>query len=913
MRPQTMAAERHRSRWTFFSVTVLLLTAVAIWGAPDGAAQTQTSGCDTPGPDAYGYTCMRDDSAFSTIARSGTPLSLGDDTVSAAIDLTSYGTLSFPKFNHYGKSYDTLYVSSNGFVSFVPPGTSGCCSGGTIPSTSNPNGFVAGYWVDLNPLAGGAVYYAGKSSPDRFIVEFNSVPHYGSTSAFVTFQIVLHYDTDLIEVHFGQVESDGSTATTGTENAAGGTGLTYERGPWTVPHIAGWFERTDGLYVELAGTNQVVDPRDVRIIDVFGEGAGRQVGSSDVDVSKPTLKVNAANGLRFCRVVTGDTATERPFVLAIGQPDCSGNVGAGDVLVTTYGGKSGGTFITTADALYGAALEIAQSGTFIYADVNSNGFYDLGDYVYAKASNTTTSTLGTGDIRLTPAGGSLAPFTRVRTGDGDQTTFGKVMTALTGHFSSDAVQFYDSPRPAAVFTPPFENEPTAPTSFTATRVPGTNDIGLSWGLPEDNGMSEVLEYRIYRGMDSTSLSVLLNVSADTFAYTDTALGDFTSYFYQVQAVTAVGPGGRADANARTDKLEEDQVGVDPFDDGLADGWTLSGLWHLDSACSAPPSSPYYLGYHRSGACDFNTGFATTGSAETTLDLTAYRVGTLAFDHRWETECCSGSWDEMRIQIKPDTSSTWTTLQSWTASDANQLGWQSVKYDIDPFTGQVVDIRFWFDSKDSVGNAFDGWYIDDFEVTAMQGAPTAVQGLAAAAGPGLGEISVSWTAPADDGGCAITTYVLEGSPDGSTWTLLQDSTATSHVETGLGDGETRHYRVTPWNCMSAGPASETQGTTFDTPTAPLSPAAAAGPNPGEISVSWSAPSDDGGPAITNYSVYRSTTGGALGSLVANTTALSYTDSGLADNTTYWYTITAWNDAGEGDPSSQVSDTTFSVPG
>ena len=77
--------------------------------------------------------------------------------------------------------------------------------------------------------------------------------------------------------------------------------------------------------------------------------------------------------------------------------------------------------------------------------------------------------------------------------------------------------------------------------------------------------------------------------------------------------------------------------------------------------------------------------------------------------------------------------------------------------------------------------------------------------------GSDRINLSWTAPAMDGGSAITGYRIEVSTDGATWTdLVADtgSTTTTYSHTGLSVGDTRHYRISAINVNGTGPASDT---------------------------------------------------------------------------------------------------------
>src|SRR5437867_2415877 len=214
---------------------------------------------------------------------------------------------------------------------------------------------------------------------------------------------------------------------------------------------------------------------------------------------------------------------------------------------------------------------------------------------------------------------------------------------------------------------------------------------------------------------------------------------------------------------------------------------------------------------------------------------------------------------------------------------------------------------------AIGTSFPS---DTASATTFAVAPSSPTGLVATAASSS-QIGLTWTAPTDNGGSAITGYKIEKSTDGgSTWSTLVNTcgTSTKCSDTGLPHTTTFTYRVSAINSVGTGsPSTTASATTLAVPPSP--PTGLAGSaSSSQIRLSWTAPTDNGGSAITGYKIERFTDGGTTWTtLVANTgnTAATYSDTGLTRATAYTYRVSAINSAGTGSPSITASATTLAV--
>jgi hypothetical protein len=184
-----------------------------------------------------------------------------------------------------------------------------------------------------------------------------------------------------------------------------------------------------------------------------------------------------------------------------------------------------------------------------------------------------------------------------------------------------------------------------------------------------------------------------------------------------------------------------------------------------------------------------------------------------------------------------------------------------------------------------------------------GAPTGASAVA-----GAGQASVSFSAPASNGGAAITGYTATSSPGGLTGTCASSPCTVS----GLTNGTAYTFTVRATNPIGDSPASaaSTAVSPADVPDAPV---VTATPGDERITVTFTAPADQGSP-ITGYLV--STNGGSTWSTLPTTTGggtVTGTVTGLANGTTYAVRVRAVNGKGNGVASITRSVTPATVPG
>ncbi|MCU0274267.1 MAG: fibronectin type III domain-containing protein, partial [Acidimicrobiales bacterium] len=465
----------------------------------------------------------------------------------------------------------------------------------------------------------------------------------------------------------------------------------------------------------------------------------------------------------------------------------------------------------------------------------------------ASAPGTPVATVGNAQLQLgwtapsSDGGAAITDYTVeyravgetvwVELADGVNPTPGAVVSGLTNGTAYEARVAARNAAGAGAWSPVVTATPLAvpdaPTALTAT--PGDGQMVLGWTAGADNG-GAITDYLVEIRTGGGSWSTFADGTTATTGATVTGLTNGTTYELRVAAVNAAG----------------------------------TGPW-AGPVSTAPRTTPT----------------APTAVAATPDDA--------AIDLSWAVPASDGgaAVTDYQVRFRPIGNVTWTTVDDGT-STATTLTVSG----LDNGTGYELEVR-------AVNAAGAGPWAGPATATprTTPGSPGALT-----ATPDNGQVALGWSAPAADGGAAVTDYVIEYRtlPSGS-WTVFPDvvGTGTSATITGLVNGTGHAFRVSAVNAAGAGtpagPVDATPRTVADAPGAP-----SVTPGDGELAVSWSAPAADGGAAITDYALeYRTLPSGSWTAVADGVSAATdRTLTGLTTGTAYEVRVAAVNAAGTG---------------
>jgi chitodextrinase len=451
--------------------------------------------------------------------------------------------------------------------------------------------------------------------------------------------------------------------------------------------------------------------------------------------------------------------------------------------------------------------------------------------------------------------------------------------------------------------------PSTPTNLEATAA-GTDRIDLTWTSSSDPE-SGIAQYLVYRGGSQIGQTTQTSFS-------DSGLSPATQYVYRVRAVNGDGleselsnqasattldatePSTPTDLVATptgTDRIdlswtassdpESGIAGYRIFRDGSQVGQTAQTSF---SDTGLSPATQYVYRVRAVNGDGLQSGLSDPATA-TTLDATpptipqnlaATPVGTERIDLAWDASQDPES-GVAGYRVFRDGSEVGTTAQTVFQADGLSPATEYSFY--------VVAVN---------GDGLDSEPSAAVSATTFDGTGPTTPTLLTATVLGTDRIDLEW-APSEDPESGIASYKVFR--DGSE---VATTTETAYQDTGLDPATTYEYRVSATNGdgLQGGLSDPAQATTLDGsgPTAPTNVAAET-VSQTQINLIWTA-SEDPESGVDRYIVYRDNT------MIGSVTDTSFADSGLTQNTTYIYSISAVNgEEIEGDRSKDVSATTF----
>jgi titin len=402
--------------------------------------------------------------------------------------------------------------------------------------------------------------------------------------------------------------------------------------------------------------------------------------------------------------------------------------------------------------------------------------------------------------------------------------------------------------------------PGAPPSLSATAVSPTQ-VNLSWLAPSNNGGYQISGYKIEVKKGSTAYSTLIaNTGNSTTTYSHAGLTTGTTYSYKVYAINSIGTGTASPEASATPTV---------------------------GSTSSSPAPP--------------TGLVATSASATQINLS------------WSAPSNNGGSPitGYKIEYKIGSSGTYSTLVANTVNTA-------VTYSHTGLTaGQTYTYRV--SAINSIGPSNPSPEASVTPTTSSQtttnSAPGAPTGLVAMSVSGT-QINLSWSAPSNNGGSAITGYKIESKKGTGSFEVIVPNTGnavTSYAHAGLTTGTQYYYRVYAINSIgTSGPSGESSASPKETTVPTLTGFAIA---PTKIYLAWTAPSQTYKQSIGGYKIEEKLGIDSYKIINDNTGSVnSYTIDNVVPGKTYTYTVTALFAAGSSPRSNEISvtPTSTSVP-
>ncbi len=444
-----------------------------------------------------------------------------------------------------------------------------------------------------------------------------------------------------------------------------------------------------------------------------------------------------------------------------------------------------------------------------------------------------------------------------------------------------------------VVTPTGLTPPSAPTGVTASAA--TNQALVSWTEPSSNGGSAITGYTVTPYIGGAAQAPV-EIGASTTSVVVKGLTNGTGYTFTVTATNTVGssPPSAASGAVTPQDTIFDFATPATIDSGDTSSTEL-GVKFTSEVFGAVTGIRFYK-----AAANTGTHVGSLWGASGTLLASATFTG----------ETASG-WQQVNfstpVYISPNTTYVAGYLAPKGHYSVTSSAFASVGVSNPPLSALANPISVDGVFAHSVTSTFptstfnaSNYWVDLYFVPAP--VPGQVTNVSATAGNG--SASVTWSAPSSGG--PVTTYTVTpyvGSEAQPATTVSGSPPATSAKVGGLTNGTSYTFTVQASNPNGAGAVSEQSNAVVPTgitpPSAPTGVTAGAATS--QALVSWSAPSSNGGSSVTGYTVTPYIGSSAQTPVEVSASKTSTIVKGLANGTSYTFTVTAANAAGNSPPS------------
>jgi titin len=474
------------------------------------------------------------------------------------------------------------------------------------------------------------------------------------------------------------------------------------------------------------------------------------------------------------------------------------------------------------------------------------------------------------------------------------------------------------------------SEPAVPMNLSLRS--GDRFVEISWQPPESSGGMILREYNIYRGVEGSELTLLKNMGANVRKYNDTTVYNGLSYAYNVAAVNMIGESIPTDVIETTPmtfpaapwnfiiSVGDSMVALsweEPLNDGGSEiiGYRISkieGEGDPEFIVTGPENE--YIDLDVQNGLTYTYSISAVNSVGISPRTQDEQASPAALPEPPEVSIISFDTYHVHIGWKVPTLLGGAELLAYEVYRGISSSELSIVKSLDPDilqyndTNVVIGIQYFYAVRSvnrvgvsSVSEKISAWAI---------GVPSAPRDISLEKGDG--SITISWIEPEDDGGRDITGYQIQrkDTATGTTMDFMEDGSILIFTDDTVVPGSSYEYTIRAENDIGAGRVSESiSGSACRAPSEITGFRATLGDD--AVELAWDALDLSETGDVTIEIIRRIDQGESTTIAILDGTETSFTDGNIREGVSYTYTISAYNDAGTSQTTSQEIDTSVDV--